>query len=203
MKRLRSWWWMLLAIPVVIGISRLRFDVEILNLLPSKSPIVEGLKLFQEHFSNARELLVTIKSSDPELSEKTARALALELRQATHLVKSVAWQAPWQESPLDAAEMAAFLWLNQPPEIFGDLTNRLANTSITNVLAEAREQLTTSLSPNEIAFRGYDPYALLRLPESGLGDMASGSGQPVRVHGRGLLDADQRAARGHGPACTG
>ena len=51
---------LLLAIPVILGLSRLRFDVEILNLLPGESSVVQGLKLYQQNFSNARELIVTI-----------------------------------------------------------------------------------------------------------------------------------------------
>ena len=54
MTRLRRWWWVLLLIPVIIGATRLRFDVEILNLLPQHLPAVQGLKTFQENFSNAR-----------------------------------------------------------------------------------------------------------------------------------------------------
>jgi len=34
---------------VGLGIYRLRFDVEVLNLLPRGEPVVEGLKLFQQY----------------------------------------------------------------------------------------------------------------------------------------------------------
>ena len=45
------WFWLLLLVPVVAGLIRLRFDVEIFDLLPSSLPAVEGLKLYQEHFT--------------------------------------------------------------------------------------------------------------------------------------------------------
>ena len=53
----RQWLWLLLLPPVALGVWRLRFDVEVLNLLPSESPVVQGLKLYQQNFANARELI--------------------------------------------------------------------------------------------------------------------------------------------------
>ena len=180
MKHLRRWLWLLLLVPFAVGLAHLRFDVEILNLLPPDSPIVQGLKLYQEHFSNARELIITVKSANAETSERAARSLALQLRMATNVVRGVVWQAPWIESPIQASEIAAFVWLNQPPQLFGDFTNRLASSNLTNILTEAKDQLASSLSPNEIAFRGYDPYALMRLPESVSGGMSAvGSGMEL------------------------
>ena len=38
--RRRYWFWLLLLIPVGIGLGRLRFDVEVLNLLPDDLPAV-------------------------------------------------------------------------------------------------------------------------------------------------------------------
>ena len=51
---LKRWWWALLILAVCLGLCRLRFDVDILNLLPPDEPTVQGLKLYQKHFTNAR-----------------------------------------------------------------------------------------------------------------------------------------------------
>lgn len=171
----RRWLWLLLLVPVVIGFARLRFDVEMLNLLPKDSGIVQGLKLYQENFSNGRELIVTVRSDDPEKTEAAARRLALSLRQQTNLVASATWQPMWMENPGQSAELVAFLWLNQPPEIFGQLTNRLAPENLNGTLAATKEQLATSLSPNEIAMGSYDPFGLMRLPETVSAAMPIGS----------------------------
>jgi predicted exporter len=61
------------------------------------------------------------------------------------------------------------LWLNQPPAAFQQLTNRLAPDKLPRALAAAREQLATTLSPDEIARLGYDPFGLTRLPEETAG----------------------------------
>ena len=166
MQKSRHWLWLLFAIPVALGIARLHFDVEVLNLLPADLPVVQGLKLYQQNFSNSRELIVTIEGPSGEKTEAAARTLARILRPQSNLVSSVVWQPGWLEQPAQAAELIGYLWLNQPPEIFGDLTNRLGPAGIDLTLAEAREQLATSMSPMDLARRGYDPYNLMQLPEA-------------------------------------
>src|SRR5205807_255496 len=69
---------------------------------------------------------------------------------------------------------------NQPPEIFNQLTNRLAPEKAAATLAATREQLATSLSPEDIARSGYDPFGLTRLPESTISAApAFGQGQEM------------------------
>lgn len=166
MKFSRAWLWLLLAIPIALGAARLHFDVEILNLLPDHLDAVRGLKLYQQNFSNARELILTLDGSNPDEVEESARTLARLLRAETNLVEEVTWQPAWMEHPGQAAELIAYLWFNQPPAVFRTLTDRLTGRNLTNTLREAREKLATSLSPEEIGMRGYDPLDLMRLPES-------------------------------------
>ncbi len=161
MKRLLL---LLLLLPLVMGLTRLRFDVEVLNLLPADLPIVHGLRLHQSHFSTARELIITLEGSDAIAVKEAASSLAMRLRETENLAESVTWQLPWIEHPAKTAELAAFLWLNQPPEVFGEMTNRLANPQA--VLNETRERLATSFSPEEIARLSRDPFGLTSLPES-------------------------------------
>jgi len=175
----RRWWWLLLLL-VILGVARLRFDVEVLNLLPGDLPAVQGLKLYQEHFANARELLVTVTANDSETAAGAARDLAERLRRETNLVAEVTWQPPWLEHPEQTAELIAHLWLNQPPEVFTALASRLAVTNLTGLLAATRDQLATTLSPTDIAQLSYDPFGFTRLPENVAG-LASqfGEGQSM------------------------
>ncbi len=159
----RAGWWFLL-LPVGLGLARLRFDTDVLDLLPAGQPAVQGLKLYQQHFANARELLITLRAPDAEKAERLAGALAARLRAQTNLIAGVTWQPPWMEQPAQLAELLACLWFNQPPESFGALTQRLAPDRLGPALAETREVLTTSLSPVDLARRAFDPYDLLRLP---------------------------------------
>ncbi len=151
---------------LVIGFSRLRLNVDILNLLPTKLTVVEGLKQYEQHFSNARELIITLEGPTPEATETAARGLAQVLREQTNLITSVIWQSPYMEDPAQTMELLGLIWLNQTPTVFGELTNRLAEGNLSNTVQEARERLTTSLSPADLGMGGYDPYGFTRLPES-------------------------------------
>jgi predicted exporter len=124
------------------------------------------LRLYQENFANARELVVSLHAPEADLVESAAQRLSTALRQESNLVARVSWVPPWLERPEHAGELVGYLWLNQPPEIFGELTNRLAPSRLATTLREAQEQMATELSPEKIAQRGYDPCALLELPES-------------------------------------
>ena len=158
--------WFILPILCILGFTRLHFDVEVLDLLPSSSRAVEGLKLYQQRFSNARELIITVRAEEAEQAEAAARGIAEELRHKTNLVSSVTWQPPWLENPGQAAELIGYLWLNQPPAAFDELTNRLAPGNLTTTLASTRDELAGSMSPADIGRLSYDPLRLTQLPES-------------------------------------
>jgi predicted RND superfamily exporter protein len=214
MKRFQ-WWWLLLLVPIIAGLARLHFDVEMLDLLPADVPAVQGLKIYQQHFTDARELIVTVRAPNRDYAEQAARAIAENLQHATGLVANVTWQPPWQEHPEQTAELIAYLWLNQPPEKFAQLAARLSGTNLTAVLAATRDLLATTLSPNEIAQSSYDPFGLTRLPEDvagtvsgfGSGDemfaSADGTFRIIFVKARDPLNGYQRRKKPHQHPVTG
>ncbi len=173
MKHPGRWLWLILLVPMALGLARLRFDVEVFDLLPGDLPVVHGLKLYQQHFANARELIITIRASDSNQAENAARTLAERLRQQTNLVASVTWEPPWLEHPGEVGELLAYIWFNQPPEVFQQLTNRLAPSKLSQAIAATREQLGTTLTPDEMARLQYDPYGLTRFPEEVTGAVPS------------------------------
>jgi predicted RND superfamily exporter protein/predicted LPLAT superfamily acyltransferase len=177
---LKRWWWVLLLVAIGLGACRLRFDVDILNLLPPDEPTVQGLKLYQEHFANARELIITLRAPDAGQAERLAGELADRLRQQTNLVSEVTWQAPWMEHPEQLGELLGWLWFNQPPESFGSLTNRLAPDQLKSVLEQTKESLATSMSPMDLARHEFDPFNLLAMPAlTKLASFSSGQSQQM------------------------
>ncbi len=165
--------WLAAALLIATGLLRLRFDVDVLHLLPGDIAAVQGLKLHQKHFANASELVLTVEASDPDEAERVARGLAEHLRGRSNLVRSAEWQPPWLENPASAAEFIAYLWLNQSPEAFGQLTNRLFGTNVFATLRETQQRLATTFSPEELGRLPHDPFNLLTLPTS------SGSSAPL------------------------
>ncbi|HEY5913142.1 MAG TPA: MMPL family transporter, partial [Verrucomicrobiae bacterium] len=167
----RGWWLPLVAL-LIFGLWRVRLDVEIFNLLPDNLPVVHGLRLYQKHFAGTRELIITVRAPSAEAAETAARQLAERLSPQTNAVSSVVWQPPWLEHPEQMVELIAHLWLNQPPEAFAELTNRLAPEKLDALLADARERLATALSPTDIGRLSYDPFGFTQLPAAGLGGSA-------------------------------
>jgi predicted exporter/lauroyl/myristoyl acyltransferase len=196
-RRWFRWWWLALLVPVVAGLARLRFDAEVLDLLPANVSAVEGLKIYQRHFAAARELIVTVKATDREAAEQAARSVAENLRRATNLVAVATWQPPWLEHPEQTAELVAYLWLNQPPDKFAGLAAQLAETNLANLLGATRDQLATTLSPSDIAQLSYDPFGLTRLPESVAGTVSGfGQGRELFASGDGKFRIIFVKARG-------
>ena len=174
---LRKWLLVAMGLVLMAGISRLRLDVDVLNLLPGELPVVQGLREHQQHFANARELIITLKTTDASLSEDAARSLAQELRQHTNLVGRAIWQPPWQEDPLGAAELVAYLWLNADTNAVQKLTERLSLEKLPGQLEGVREKLATSFSPEAVARSSYDPLDLLNVSSGDLSPDDLGSNQ--------------------------
>lgn len=160
----RHWLWVLLCVPLLLGLARLRFDTEVLHLLPTRLPEVQALKLWQQHFAGSRDLLITLRAEDPEIASAAALSVALGLRTEAGLAGEVHWQAPWREHPGESAEIAAAGWLNSSAEEVRQLAARLDPERLRQELDAQREQLALSLDPGEIARLSYDPLRLLEVP---------------------------------------
>ena len=117
--------------------------------------------IHEQHFANARELVITLRAPESEQAERLAGALAVRLRQQTNLVSEVTWQV---EHPEQLGELLGWLWFNQPPQDFAALTNRLAPDALKSTLDETRDLLATSMSPMDLARRSFDPFNLLTMP---------------------------------------
>jgi predicted exporter len=184
----KRWWWVVLGIAVCLGFFRLRFDVDVLNLLPPDEPTVHGLKLYQEHFANARELVLTLRAPDADRAERLASELAAHLQEHSNLVESVSWQAPWMQEPGQMGELLACLWLNQNPNDFSALTNRLAPEQLKGLLEQTKEALTTSMSPMDVARRAFDPFNLTDMPGlTNLSGFSMDQGQPMFASSEGTF----------------
>src|SRR5436190_24294539 len=103
--------WIALALAVAVfaaaGLSRISFNVEILKLLPTHLPQVEGLSIFLKHFSQPTELIVTIDAETPEAADAAADSIAAKLGARTDLVKRVVARPLWEVNPATFSELLA------------------------------------------------------------------------------------------------
>jgi len=144
----------------IAGLSRISFDVQILKLLPTHLPQVQGLAIFLKHFALADELMITLETADADAADAAATSLAEHLRAKPELVRRAVERAPWESGGGPIAELLAFALLNQPPEKVTELTAHLSAETIGAALREAAEKLGESIEPRELAMLSYDPLGL-------------------------------------------
>ena len=156
--------WLLIGVAAVMciaaGLSRVNFNIDILELLPAKLQEVQGLSLFLKNFSQPNELVITLETQDAESAELAADSLAEHLQRRTDLVKQAVARPPWEKNPEDLAELLAFALLNQAPEKIGELIARLSPSQAPETLAATLATLSESISPQKLALASHDPYDL-------------------------------------------
>jgi len=159
----------LAAALILGGLTRLRFDAEVLNLLPADLGVVKGLLWHQRYFRHSNELILTLRAPTADRAATAGKDLAHLLREQKHLTDRVLWQPPWNEDPSALAELVAAAWLNATPEAIAELAGRLAPENRQATLESALDTLASSLSPDVIGRLAYDPYGLASLPGSTAG----------------------------------
>ncbi|MGZ8940763.1 MAG: MMPL family transporter, partial [Limisphaerales bacterium] len=163
MKAARHFLLAILCALAVIGIFRLRIDVDILNLLPRDNSIARGLAEYQDKFLQAGEVVVVVHSQDLALSMEAVKAIVQMAGQDSELIERAFWQPPANESLADAAQFLSYLWLNAPKDQVVQLRDSLRPETLPVVLAESRERIATSFSPTDLFLRPRDPLGLSEL----------------------------------------
>lgn len=171
---------------ILLGIVRVRMDVQILDLLPQSLPEVEGLQEFLIHFSKEDELLIALESSDANLLDEAVASLTRHLQSASpppgHCTSESLWGA--STPPGELGELLAWLILNgTPTESFPYLVEGLRPDRRDAVLEDSLDTIGASMEIDEALTLAYDPYQLaqrFREAQPGLfsqgGDHASDDG---------------------------
>jgi len=171
MKKNRLGWVLILllsAIYIAAGLSRISFNIDILRLLPTHLPQVEGLSLFLKNFAQQDELIVTIEAPDADTAGSTAEKLAVMLRSQKGLVKNAVEESPWETNPASISEFLTFLLLNQPEQKIHEIQQRLSPSQASVTLQQTLDDIQSSESPAEMLRKGYDPFRIFS-SFSGLG----------------------------------
>ncbi|MFC7336650.1 MMPL family transporter [Haloferula chungangensis] len=163
-------WWkhavLLLMVAVAgLGLSRIRFDTDILSILPGEMPEVAGLKAYYEVFSVDEELVVLIEGSDDDAGTLGAASeeLAGLLTQAG-VASNARWKPRWMDQPEGMAELLGWLWLNGEKKDAENLVSSLSPEQIDTTMGEALERVATSLDGGEMMMSAHDPLGFLGHP---------------------------------------
>ncbi len=183
---MRKWWLygMLLAAVAVAatGLSRLRFDTDILSMLPGELPEVKGLKAQHQAFARQDEAILVLETDGEHPPADAAKSLAAALEK-DGVVKSARWQPRWTADPDGLSELLAYLWLNGDPAETRALASRLSPENSQATFDTALEDLATSLSGQDLAMNAHDPFGFLAHPA--VADVLASSGG-----GAGFASAD-------------
>lgn len=151
-----------------IGISRLSYNVEILDLLPKGMPGVSGTKWFQKVYDRPDQLIVTVQSDSEDAADEAVTELAKGLREAPGLVRAVREKPSWESHPEHMLELVAYAWLNAPPERVKALEDSLAPGAIEKTLKDRLGRLGSSLDPMMIAIESNDALGLTQAMRAGM-----------------------------------
>ncbi|MES2475704.1 MAG: MMPL family transporter [Verrucomicrobiota bacterium] len=163
-----------LAVPFILvasilvasfGLTRLRFDTDILSMMPGELPEVKGLKAFHEAFSRNDELILVISGGEEDAGSLSLAADSLGATlEAEGLVKHARWKPRWHEEPEGIAELLAYLWLNGDPTVTAAQAARLSPDESVATLCDSLERVATSMEGIDMVMQAHDPFGFLKHP---------------------------------------
>ncbi len=173
-----------LAIPLTLvsaillasfGLARLRFNTDILSMLPGELPEVKGLKAFHEAFSRNDELILVIEGDEKNAGALAEAAESLGKTLVTQkLAKSARWKPRWSDDPESIAELLAYLWLNGDSGKSQAQLARLAPGQSEKTLQDSLAKVATSIEGMNMVMVAHDPFGFLDHPA--VSTMMSSSG---------------------------
>jgi predicted RND superfamily exporter protein len=166
-----------LALPILLivsilvataGLMRLRFDTDILSMLPGNLPEVKGLKVFHEAFSRNDELVLLIEggAEDEGLLGEAAKSLGEHL-EAKKVVEKARWQPLWMSEPDGLSELLAYLWLNGDSTSAESLASKLSPENSQATIKESLDDVATAMEGMDMVMKSHDPLGFLRHPSVG------------------------------------
>lgn len=162
----------------IIGVSRISYNVEVLDLLPRDLAGVEGTRILKDIYERADQLVMTLETGDTELAGEAVESLSAAMLQRTDLFKQVQTKPIWESDPQVIASLAAYSWLNAPPDQVAALEAGLAPEKLKPMLESRLQDLATAVDEEAIGLGAYDPLGLLAQVKRGLDPnmMRSGGG---------------------------
>lgn len=168
---MHRWYYVcLITLTVVMGwfgLSRLNYNVEVLDLLPQDMDGLEGTQVMRDTFQKANRLIITMEAEDPVLVEAASLSLAEHLNKLKDLCHKVSARPPLDgdgenggAAGKELAGMVAYALLNAPPDRVRALTGKLSGDGAQQTATAMLEELTTSQDSQIMSAGAYDPLGL-------------------------------------------
>jgi len=148
-----------------LGLFRLRFDTDILSMLPGELPEVKGLKAFQQSFAREDELVMLIEGGEQDEGTLSTAAESLSKQlERDGVAKRARWQPRWKDDPQGLSELLAYLWLNGDPTAAKYLTEKLSPGKSVETVRSAMARVATSMEGRDMVMQAHDPFGFLEQP---------------------------------------
>lgn len=149
---------LLISASLLVLRSKQSFDSEILNLLPSGTPSVEGLKIYNSRFNSARELAFLIETPDEALASEFVEALRRQ---------------PWVLRVLDLPPTDSPEGRQTLPDLIGPLVLGQSEDEFERTLTHLEpDQISTRIARLASRVAAGSPLARLELQNDPLGIVA-------------------------------
>jgi predicted RND superfamily exporter protein len=146
---------------VFLGLSRIGFNVDILDLLPRDLPQVKGLSLYLRNFARPDELIVTISAPGAADAGEASDLLDRTLSGHPETVGTVMAEPPWEKDPRGLPAMAAYLFVNSPPSTVRRITEQLSSREAPQTARTTFAEIASTPSLREMLLLGEDPYRII------------------------------------------
>lgn len=156
-----------------VGISRIRFEVDITQLLPADLPEAAGARTFMKHFLKRSQVLLLLEGKSAELTQEAAERVARALEAKPEWVRRVVWQRADDDAGA-WPEFVAWALLNQPVAVLQERVEALSEGRLETTLANYIESLATTPFLQE-GLAGYDPLGLAAPLMAQVGDAGEAS----------------------------
>lgn len=144
----------------IAGLTRLRLETNILEVLPRELASVDALKVYQERFDEDHQLILLLEGEE-EIFEEDVESFVLHLRERLS-DSTVLYRSELEDDPALLAESLAEVWRYAPPEDVERLGSRLLEPEVLKKhLEEVKEGIGSSFDQQKSTFAAYDPLGFL------------------------------------------
>ena len=153
-----------------LGISRLRFETELTNILPETISQVAAVKSFHQYFADDHQMVVLLRCSEDKVYEEDTQDLGQYLEDNIPDSEAITGSIYEENADLFAKEVA-YTWALSRPEIVSNLEEKIATpATLRNDLTLLKRDIQHSFNSGTTIQHSYDPLGLMRHP--GLRELA-------------------------------
>lgn len=147
----------------MMGLKRLSFATDVLEVLPPGIPEVEALQVFREHFDDDHKVVLLLRHEE-EIFEEDAADFAAFLGERLEGGR-VEYRSKFEDDPTRFAESLARMWADADPAEAKKLAHRISDPkALEELLEESKSRIELSLDQGEAMMAAYDPLGFLKHP---------------------------------------